>query len=70
MAKRLSLGLAVFLAATLAAGAGDIAQFVNLGFSADSKYFMFGQYGVLQKTSTPWDPLASKSTRTSPSTSG
>ena len=54
MAKRLSLGLAVFLAATIAAGAGDIAQFVNLGFSADSKYFMFGQYGVLQKSSSPW----------------
>ncbi len=54
MAKRLSLCLAVFLAATAAAGAGDVAQFVNLGFSPDSKYFMFGQYGVLQKASTPW----------------
>ncbi|HET6487387.1 MAG TPA: DUF2259 domain-containing protein [Spirochaetia bacterium] len=54
MAKRLSLCLAVFLVATIVAGAGDVAQFVNLGFSADSKYFMFGQYGVLQKTSTPW----------------
>jgi predicted secreted protein len=28
--------------------------FVNLGFSSDSKYFMFGQYGILEKNSTPW----------------
>lgn len=26
--------------------AGDIAAFVDLGFSTDSKYFMFAQYGV------------------------
>lgn len=26
--------------------AGDIATYVNLGFSSDSRYFMFGQYGV------------------------
>ncbi len=26
--------------------AGDIANFVNLGFSGDSRYFMFAQYGV------------------------
>ena len=25
---------------------GDIAQYVNLGFSSNSKYFMFGQYGI------------------------
>ena len=26
--------------------AGDIAQYINLGFSNDSRYFMFGQYGI------------------------
>jgi len=26
--------------------AGDIAQYINLGFSNNSKYFMFGQYGI------------------------
>ena len=26
--------------------AGDIANFVNIGFSGDSRYFMFAQYGV------------------------
>ncbi len=54
MAKRLALVCALFLLAALAAFAGDVAQFVNLGFSADGKYFMFGQYGTLEKDSTPW----------------
>ena len=30
--------------------AGDIAAFVDLGFSSDSKYFMFAQYGVNDKS--------------------
>lgn len=30
----------------MTAFAGDIANYVNLGFSNDSRYFMFGQYGV------------------------
>jgi predicted secreted protein len=54
MAKRHALVTALFLSAALAAFAGDVAQFINLGFSADSKYFMFGQYGIAQKTSAPW----------------
>jgi len=31
--------------------AGDASSFVNLGFSDDGSYFMFGQYGVLIPTS-------------------
>ena len=54
MAKRVTLFWALFLLAALGASAGDIAQFVNLGFSADSKYFMFGQYGVSETTSSPF----------------
>ncbi|MBE3064798.1 MAG: DUF2259 domain-containing protein [Spirochaetes bacterium] len=54
MAKRVILFWALFLIAALGASAGDIAQFVNLGFSADSKYFMFGQYGVSEKSSSPF----------------
>jgi predicted secreted protein len=51
--KRAALaGLA--LAVGLAAHAGDIAAFQNLGFSADSRYFMFGQYGVAEKGGTPY----------------
>lgn len=54
MAKRVTLIWALFLLAALGVSAGDIAQFVNLGFSADSKYFMFGQYGVSEKSSSPF----------------
>ena len=54
MAKRIALVWALFLLASLAAAAGDVAQFVNLGFSPDSKHFMFGQYGITEKGSTPW----------------
>jgi predicted secreted protein len=34
--------------------AGDVAQFVNLGFSPDSSVFMFAQHGVHQETSRPF----------------
>lgn len=41
----------IIMAALTAAGyAGDIANFVNLGFSADGTKFAFGQYGVQDKT--------------------
>ncbi|MGA2613674.1 MAG: DUF2259 domain-containing protein [Spirochaetia bacterium] len=54
MAKRLvPIGVLILLV-TFAASAGDIARFVNLGFSTDSRYFMFGQYGIQEKTSTAW----------------
>jgi predicted secreted protein len=54
MAKRVTLTGALLLLAALFVWAGDVAQFVNLGFSADSKYFMFGQYGVSEKTLAPY----------------
>jgi len=51
--KRATLaGLA--LAVGLLAHAGDLAAFQNLGFSSDSRYFMFGQYGVMEKGGTPY----------------
>lgn len=37
--------------------AGDISTFVNLGFSPDSKYFMFGFYGIEQKEFYPYSSL-------------
>jgi predicted secreted protein len=46
------LAASLFLAALIPAFAGDVATFVNLGFSPDSAYFMFGQYGI--------DPAAGK----------
>ena len=36
---------------------GDIAAFVNLGFSDNSRYFMFGQYGILESQSKPYAEL-------------
>ncbi|KGE71959.1 DUF2259 domain-containing protein [Spirochaeta lutea] len=33
---------------------GDIAHYVNLGFSQDSKTFVFGQYGIDKNTSIPF----------------
>ena len=54
MSKRLALVWVLFFLAALAASAGDVAQFVNLGFSKDARYFMFGQFGIAEKDSTPW----------------
>jgi len=34
--------------------AGDVAVFKNLGFSPDSRYFQFAQYGIDAKTQSPW----------------
>jgi predicted secreted protein len=49
---------ASLLVAALAPGfAGDVATFVNLGFSEDSSYFMFGQYGVDQSAGAPYAEL-------------
>jgi predicted secreted protein len=42
----------------LAAWAGDVAQFDNLGFSSDGRYFMFGQHGILEKTSYPYAEIS------------
>jgi predicted secreted protein len=37
--------------------AGDVASFVDLGFSSDGKIYMFAQYGVHAKTLYPWADL-------------
>jgi len=39
------------------AWAGDIASFVDLGFSPDGQTYMFGQYGVLSPALKPWAEL-------------
>jgi Predicted secreted protein len=53
MKKRCLVAAAIVLTA-LAAYAGDVATFVNLGFSADSAFFMFGQYGFDQAAGKPY----------------
>lgn len=37
--------------------AGDVANFVNLGFSEDAETFMFGQYGIDSEESKPFAEL-------------
>lgn len=44
--KRVAIVLLILLVSS-SLYAGDIAKFANLGFSDDSRYFMFGQYGVV-----------------------
>ncbi len=50
MGKRTLRPGCVFATATICDFAGDIASFVNLGFSEDGRYFMFGQYGINEET--------------------
>ena len=54
MKKRSLFAAAFFLAAFVPAFAGDVATFVNLGFSPDSSYFMFGQYGLDLSAGKPY----------------
>jgi len=37
--------------------AGDVASFIDMGFSPDGKTYMFGQYGVLSPALKPWAEL-------------
>jgi len=49
---KLTVFLIFFLNAAL--WAGDVASFIDMGFSPDGKIYMFGQYGVLSPTLKPW----------------
>lgn len=48
------LFLILALGWTVGLWAGDVAVFKNLGFSPDSRYFQFAQYGIDAKTQNPW----------------
>lgn len=54
--KRSCILVTLFLSAALLS-AGDTAVFVDLGFSADGRTYMFGQYGVDPLTLRPWADL-------------
>ncbi|MFW5728725.1 MAG: DUF2259 domain-containing protein [bacterium] len=54
MLKRSLAVMAVFLVSALSVSAGDVASFVNLGFSDDSQVFMFAQYGIERDSSRPF----------------
>ena len=44
----------ILILCTFSVFAGDVAEYVNLGFSANSEYFMFGLYGIEYKNSNPY----------------
>jgi predicted secreted protein len=48
----LIISLIFFFSAAL--WAGDVASFIDMGFSPDGKIYMFGQYGVLSPALKPW----------------
>ncbi len=53
MKRSLSIMALLFVLASTVS-AGDVATFVNLGFSADSRFFMFAQYGLTERESYPY----------------
>ncbi|WP_026244933.1 MULTISPECIES: DUF2259 domain-containing protein [Alkalispirochaeta] len=52
--KRTGLFALMLTLAVAAASAGDIARFANLGFSPDSRVFLFGQYGITHPEGHPF----------------
>ncbi len=56
MTRRFFLTL-IFILFASALFAGDVAEYVNLGFSDNSEYFMFGLYGIEYNTSNPYAEL-------------
>lgn len=52
--KRMLILVSIILSLAAAAFAGDVATLVNLGFSPDSSYFMFGFYGLDMAAGKPY----------------
>jgi predicted secreted protein len=63
MTKRSLLIAALTIALGAPLFAGDVPTFVDLGFSADSAFFMFGQYGIDSRASKPYAELYLVDTR-------
>ncbi len=61
--KRTLFVLAIIASAAAAAWAGDVPAFVNLGFSPDSAFFCFGQYGIDEASGQPYAELYLVDTR-------
>lgn len=54
MTKRCTLAVALIITLSGALFAGDVATFVNMGFSRDARILMFGQYGIEAATARPY----------------
>jgi predicted secreted protein len=57
MVKRICLMIFISFVFLFPLFAGDIATFENLGFSEDSRYFLFGQYGIISEESIAYGEL-------------
>ena len=58
MIRRIAaLATTVLVLCSASLAAGDVATFVNLGFSEDSRTFMFAQYGIEDESTTPFAEL-------------
>lgn len=55
--KKILTILTLLIAVGASLFAGDLASFINLGFSEDSRYFMFAQYGIDGESSFPYAEL-------------
>ncbi|MDR0313486.1 MAG: DUF2259 domain-containing protein, partial [Treponema sp.] len=49
--------LAIIVSGAVSLWAGDVATFVDLGFSPDGRTYAFAQYGVQSGTLIPWAEL-------------
>jgi predicted secreted protein len=53
--KKRSIAIVLMLLVSLSTiFAGDVAHFINLGFSPDSRVFMFAQHGIGERDGTPF----------------
>ena len=52
--KRIVLAGLIFVCSVFMLSAGDVASFVDLGFSEDGKSYVFGQYGRTDKKFQGW----------------
>jgi predicted secreted protein len=52
--RAIAVAAILLCGATMGVWAGDVAVFKNLGFSPDSRYFQFAQYGIDSATQNPW----------------
>ncbi|MDR0569299.1 MAG: DUF2259 domain-containing protein [Spirochaetaceae bacterium] len=55
--KKIGVSFPLFFLTGFSVWAGDIASYVDLGFSQDGKVYMFAQYGVQAGTLRPWADL-------------
>jgi predicted secreted protein len=55
--KKIILIISLIFLICASSWAGDVASFIDMGFSPDGKIYMFGQYGVLSPALKPWAEL-------------